>query len=160
MEPASLEGSRVSGGRASRVAFLGVLAPLFAASAAGTVVWSASMPAMGGMPMSGQPWPVAAVSSLGMWVVMTVAMMLPSLAPALRRYREASTGPLAAAVGVGYFSVWTAFGAAAVPLGAGLAAVEMQRPALAGAVPFAAGIAVLAAGCFQFTAAKARYLAC
>jgi predicted metal-binding membrane protein len=35
----------------------------------------------------GQTWPGAAASFLGMWVVMMVAMMLPSLVPMLRRYR-------------------------------------------------------------------------
>ena len=33
------------------------------------------------MRMPGQTWPGAAASFLGMWVVMMVAMMLPSLAP-------------------------------------------------------------------------------
>jgi predicted metal-binding membrane protein len=180
MQPAGVETSRRSGERASGRAFLGVSALLFATSAAGTVVWCASMPAMGGMPVPGgramsmawtpqpgQPWPVAAASFLGMWVVMTMAMMLPSLLPTLWRYREAMgrtsgarPGPLAAFVGLGYFSVWTGFGAAAFPLGAALAVTEMRQPALAGAVPLAAGVVVLIAGCFQFTAAKARHLAC
>ena len=39
--------------RASQRAFVGVSALLFAASAAGTIVWRASMSAMGGMPMPG-----------------------------------------------------------------------------------------------------------
>src|SRR5512132_1143961 len=37
----------------------------------------------------GQTWPGAAAPFLGMWVVMMVAMMLPSLAPMLWRYRQA-----------------------------------------------------------------------
>ena len=37
----------------------------------------------------GQTWPGAAASFLGMWVVMMVAMMLPSLVPMLWRYRQA-----------------------------------------------------------------------
>ena len=82
--------------------FLGVSALLFAASAAVTIAWCASMSAMGGMPMPGgwtmsmawmrmpgQTWPGAAASFLGMWVVMMVAMMLPSLVPMLWRYRQA-----------------------------------------------------------------------
>ena len=45
---------------------------------------------MGGMPMpGGWTWPGAAASFLGMWVVMMVAMMLPSLVPMLWRYRQA-----------------------------------------------------------------------
>src|SRR5207244_4423861 len=117
--------------------------------------------------MPGQTWPGAAVAFLGMWVVMMVAMMLPSLVPMLWRYRQAvgSTGEarlarLTALVGVGYFSVWTVFGMAAFPLGVALAAVEMQQPALARAVPIDVGGVVLIAGALQFTAWKARHLAC
>src|SRR6266705_2484781 len=165
--------------RASQRAFFGVSALLFAASAAVTIVWCASMSAMGEMPMPGgwtmsmawmrtpgQTWPGAAASFLGMWVVMMVAMMLPSLVPMLRRYRQAvggtgetRLGRLSALVGVGYFFVWTVFGMAAFPLGVALAAVEMQQPALARAVPIAVGAVVLIAGFLQLTAWKARHLA-
>jgi predicted metal-binding membrane protein len=137
--------------RPSQQAFLGVSALLFAASVAVTIVWCASMSAMGEMPMPGgstmsmvwmrmpgQTWPDAAASCLGMWVVMMVATMPPSLVPMLWRYRQAVGGPgetrlgrLTALVGVGYFFVWTLFGMAVFPLGVALAAVEMQQPALA-----------------------------
>ncbi len=40
------------------------------------------------------------------------------------------------------------------------AAIEMQLPALARAVPIAVGVVVLIAGALQFTAWKARHLAC
>ena len=166
--------------RASQHAFLGVSALLFAASAAVTIVWCASMSSMGGMPMPGgwtmsmawmrmpgQTWPGAATTFLGMWVVMMVAMMLPSLVPMLWRYREAvgrtsetRMGRLTAFVGVGYFVVWTVFGMAAFPLGVGLATLEMQQPALARAVPIAVGVVVTLAGALQLTAWKARHLAC
>jgi predicted metal-binding membrane protein len=165
---------------ASRQAFFGASALLFAASATLTTVWCASMSAMGSMPMPGgwsmsmawmrmpgQTWPGAAASFLGMWVVMMVAMMLPSLVPVLWRYRQAlgrtgarRPGRLTAVVGVGYFFVWTVFGMAAFPLGVGLAALEMQLPALARAVPTVVGAGVLIAGALQFTAWKAYHLAC
>jgi predicted metal-binding membrane protein len=165
--------------RASQHAFFAVSALLFAASAAITIVWCTSMSAMGEMPMSGgwtmsmawmgmpgQTWLVATASFLGMWVVMMVAMMLPSLIPMLRRYRqavggtgEARLGRLTALVGAGYFFVWTVFGLATFPLGVALAAIEMHQPALARAAPFAAGVVVLIAGFLQFTAWKARHLA-
>jgi predicted metal-binding membrane protein len=165
--------------RPSQQAFLGVSALLFAASAALTTVWCASMSAMGGMPMPGgwtmsmawmcmpgQTWPGAAASFLGMWVVMMVAMMLPSLVPMLWRYRqsvgrtgERRLGRLTALVGVGYFFVWTVFGMAAFPLGVALAAIEMHLPALARAVPIAVGVVVLIVGGLQFTSWKARHLA-
>jgi predicted metal-binding membrane protein len=49
---------------------------------------------------------------------------------------------------------------AAFPLGVALAAAEIQQPSLARAVPIAVGIVVLIAGLLQFTAWKARHLAC
>jgi predicted metal-binding membrane protein len=165
---------------ASERAFLGVSALLFAASAAVTIVWSASMSAMGEMEMPGgwtmsmawmrmpgQTWGGAAASFLGMWVVMMAAMMLPSLMPMLWHYRQAVGGTgetrrdrLTALVGVGYFFVWTVLGMAVFPLGAALATLEMQQPALALGVPTAVGLVVLIAGAFQFTAWKAHHLAC
>jgi len=63
-------------------------------------------------------------------------------------------------VAVGYFFVWTVFGMVVFPLGVALAAFEMELPALARAVPLAVGAVVLMAGSFQFTAWKARQLAC
>ena len=126
--------------------------------------WTMSM---AWMRMPGQTWPGAAASFLGMWVVMTAAMMLPSLVPMLWRYRravgrtgEARLGWLTALVGLGYYFVWTALGIAVFPLGVALAAVEMKEPALARAVPAAVGVVVLIAGSLQFTAWKARHLAC
>ncbi len=171
--------SQVITERASQRAFFGVSALLFAASAAVTIVWCASMSAMGGMPMPGgwtmsmawirmpgQTWPGAAASFLGLWVVMMAAMMLPSLVPMLWRYRQAvgRTGEMrlawvTALVGAGYFFVWTVFGMAAFPLGAALAAVQRQHPAVARAVPIAVGVAVLIAGVVQLTAWKAHHLA-
>jgi predicted metal-binding membrane protein len=167
---------------ASELTFFGVSALLFAVSVAVTTLWCTSMSAMGGMPMRGgwtmsmawmrmpgQTWPGAAASFLGMWVVMMVAMMLPSLVPMLWRYRQAvartsegniGLGWLTALVGAGYFFVWTVFGMAAYPLGAALAAIEMQLPALARAVPIAVGVVVLIAGALQFTVWKAHHLAC
>jgi len=179
---AGLETSqRLASERASQqTSLLGVSALLFAASAAVTIVWCTSMSAMGGMPMPGgwtmsmawmrmpgQTWPGAAASFLGMWVVMMVAMMLPSLVPMLWRYRQAigrtgetRLGRLTARVGVGYFLVWTVFGMAAYPLGVALTTLEMQQQGLARAVPIAVGVVVLIAGSLQLTAWKARHLAC
>ena len=133
---------------------------------------SGGMPTPGGtlsmawMRMPGQSWPSAAASFVGMWAVMMMAMMLPSLVPILSRYRqvagrtvEARLGWLTALVGLGYFLVWTLFGAAVFPLGAMLAAVRMEQPAVARAVPIAAGVVFLIAGSLQLTAWKARHLA-
>jgi predicted metal-binding membrane protein len=166
--------------RCSRQAFLGISALLFVASVTLTTVWCTSMSGAGEMPMPGgwtmsmawmrmpgQTWPGAAASFLVMWVVMMVAMMLPSLVPMLWRYRQAlgtagemHLGRLTTLVGVGYFSVWTAFGMVAFPLGVALAEIEMQQPALARAVPMAVCVVILIAGAFQFTETKAHHLAC
>src|SRR3984885_11875378 len=166
--------------RASERAFFGISALLFAASAAMTIAWCASMSAVGGMAMPGgwtmsmawmrmpgQTWPGAAASFLGMWIVMMVAMMLPSLVPMLWRYRQAAgrTGEphparLTVLVSLGYFSVWTVLGMAAFALGVALAALEMQRSVLARAAPVAVGVVVLIAGALQFSPWKARQLAC
>jgi predicted metal-binding membrane protein len=166
--------------RVSQRAFFGVSALLFCISAVVTVVWCGSMSAMGDMPMpggwtmsmawmrmSGQTWLGAGVSFLGMWVVMMVAMMLPCLIPTLWRYRQAIAGErakrlgwLTTLVGGGYFFVWTVLGIIIFPVGAGLAELEMQLPALSRAVPLAAAVVVLIAGAFQFTPWKTNHLAC
>jgi predicted metal-binding membrane protein len=122
--------------------------------------------ATAGMPVPGPAWPGAAAPFLGMWVVMMVAMMLPSLVPMLWRYREAVAatggvrlGGLTALAGMGYFLVWTLFGMAVFALVGGLVpAIEMQQPAAGRAGPVAAGVVVLIAGAFQFTAWKRRRL--
>ena len=156
------------------------LALLFAASAAVTIVWCASMSAMGGMRMPGgwtmsmawmrmpgQTWPDAAASFLGMWVVMMVAMMLPSLVPCCGATARPSAGQcetrlgrLTALVGVGYFFVWTLFGLAVFPLGIALAAVEMEHADVGARCSDRGGLVVLIAGALQFTAWKAHHLAC
>jgi len=161
-------------------ALLGVAALLFAACTTVTVVWGASMSAVGGMAMPGgwtlsmtwmrmpgRTWLGAAASFIAMWVIMMAAMMLPSLVPMLWRYREAvaaagarRVGRLTALVGAGYFSVWTLFGMSAFPLGIALAGVAMRLPAAARAVPVAAGAIVLLAGALQLTGWKARQLEC
>jgi predicted metal-binding membrane protein len=165
---------------ASDSAFLGVSTLLFVLSTAVTIVWCRSMSSMGDMEMPGgwtmsmawmlmpgQTWPGAALTFLGMWVVMMVAMMLPSLVPMLRRYRwsvveagEAPLGWLTLLVGVGYFFVWTLFGVVAYPVGVLLSVVEMQEPAVSRLVPIAVGVIVLIAGLLQFTRWKACQLDC
>jgi len=164
----------------SEQAFFCVSALLFVTSAAVTIIFSVSMSAMGGMRMPGGwtmsmawmrmpnlTWLGATSLFLGMWIVMMVAMMLPSLIPMLQRYRQAvggagqtHLGRQTVLVGVGYFFVWTVFGVAAYLLGVAVTTVVMQQLALARAVPLAAGVVVLIAGSFQFTRCKARHLAC
>ena len=171
---------RRGSGNAPHRAFLGASAVVFAGSVALTAYWCVSMSAMGGMPMPGgwtmsmvwMPTPgragLGAAARFGvMWTVMMAAMMLPSLVPMLRRYREAvdrgpatHLGGLTALVGAGYFSVWAGLGLAVFPVGVALAALAMQQPAVARAVPIGVGAIVLVAGALQFTAWKAHHVAC
>jgi predicted metal-binding membrane protein len=160
--------------------FLAIAALIFTISVAITILWCGSMSAMSGMSMPGgwtmsmawmrmpgQTWPGAAATFLGMWIVMMLAMMLPSLVPMLWRYRQAIAaaakerlGLLTAIAGAAYMSVWTLLGLAIYAIGVALATLEMQNTALARVVPTAAGVVVLTAGILQFTQWKARHLAC
>lgn len=167
-------------GRTSQVVFAGVVGLLFAGSAALTIEWCQSMSVMRGMPMPGgwtmsmawmrmpgETWAGAAASFVEMWTVMMVAMMLPSFAPTLWRYRLtvfnadcARLNRLTLLFALGYFAMWSAIGVAIFPLGILLADGEMRLPALARAVPVAAGIVVLFAGALQFTTWKAHHPGC
>jgi len=148
--------------------FIGSAVLVFAASTAVTIAWCSSMSAMPGMEMPGgwtmsmawmrmpgQSWLGAAATFLGMWAVMMIAMMLPVLAPRLVRLNSQT-----ALFAAGYFSAWVLFGAAAYPVGVGLAEAAMRVPALSRAVPFAGGVVLAVAGVLQFTPWKARLLAC
>ncbi len=168
-------GLEVRAARAREWSFLAASALLFVACAAATVRGGAMAGGMrmpGGwtlsmtwMRMPGRPWLAAAASFLWAWLVMMVAMMLPSLVATLRRYRRyvaderrASADGPTLLVAAGYFVVWVAVGALAYPAGLALAAAEMRSPALARAVPWAAGIALLLAAGIQLTSWKARQL--
>ncbi|WP_241024665.1 DUF2182 domain-containing protein [Burkholderia sp. Ac-20365] len=157
------------------LAFFGVMTLVFAACATLTVVWCFAMakmdelPMPGGWslsmawtPMCGQKWPRVAASFVGTWIVMMVAMMLPSLAPVLWRYHEAMgrAGRLTVLAGAGYFFVWALQGMAVFALGFLLMSLALQVPELARVVPFGAGVIALLAGAMQFSAWKLRYLAC
>lgn len=151
---------------------LSVAALGFVASAATTVRWSTSMTDIGGIPMSGG-WTMspmwmpmcgdsragAFVMFVGMWTVMMVAMMLPSLVAQLWRHRSSPVHLIGVAA-FAYFVVWTLIGMAAYPAGTLLAALQAQVPGIANSTPLAAGAAILILGLLQFTASKARRLAC
>lgn len=126
--------------------------------------WSMSMV---WMRMPDQTWPGAAASFLGMWLAMMAAMMLPSLVPMLWRYRRvvrsadrACIGGLTWLAGLAYLLVWAGIGVVVFALGAALATLVMQRPGLARTVPFAGGLLLMIAGASEFSAWKARHLAC
>jgi predicted metal-binding membrane protein len=153
------------------------MALAFAASALVTCLWCGSMSGMPGMEMPGgwtmsmawmrmpgQGWLDYLGLFLGMWVVMMFAMMLPAFAPMLARYRREvrveRRGMLSLCVSAGYFAVWTLTGLLLCPLGLSFAEIAMRLPWVSEGVPVVAALVVLAAGVLQFTAWKARQLAC
>jgi len=106
--------------------------------------------------MHDMPMPGSSTMSGVMPVLMMAAMMLPSSALMLRRDRQAAASRgetrllwRTVRVGTGYFFVWIAISVAAAPLTAALSHI----PAIA------AG-AIVMVGALQFTAWKARQLAC
>jgi hypothetical protein len=154
-------------------AFLGIAALLFAAGAAVTVAWCASMSGMPGMDMPGgwsmsmawmrmpaQTWLAASATFLGMWSVMMLAMMLPAITPALRDYRRGIAGACANSltlrVAAAYFGTWMLAGAAVYPLGLAFAEAAMRLPALSRAVPVLGAAVLLAAGLLQLGQWKQR----
>ncbi|WP_063533252.1 DUF2182 domain-containing protein [Burkholderia sp. MSMB1589WGS] len=160
-----------------------LLIALLVAAEAAALGWLAPTPATGETPMPGgwmlsamwtrlcgRTWGGSAASFVGMWIAMMAAMMLPSFAPMLWRGGRsvlrlglaggARAGLRAASVAAGYGFVWAVAGLAVHALGAALAALEWRMPALARAAPAAGGAIVLGAGALQFTAWKARHLAC
>lgn len=100
----------------------------------------------------------ALLAFLAAWAVMMAAMMLPSAAPmiglyaALRPGRDRPRIP-AAAFALIYLLAWIAFGLPVYVLGLGLA-----HPALMGFLPYGIAIALLGAGCYQFSPLKMRCL--
>ena len=166
-------------GSASPMIFIGCSTLLFIISTAVTIVWCGSMSCCGMdmpggwtlslmyLPMPEQTWIGVAAEFIGMWAVMMVAMMLPSLMPLLWRYRQAigeagrsRVGLLTLLMGLGYFLAWTLFGVVAFLVGAAASALVLEMPVIARTVPLVTGLVILGAGLLQFTAWKARHLAC
>jgi len=127
---------------------------------------------MRGMDMSGMTmpdpyaWSVAAILLLFvMWVVMMVAMMVPSASPMILAFltvnhrRAAAARPLVpvGAFLAGYLAVWSAFSAVATLAQWGLHRAALLSPQMAATSRLLSGGLLLAAGVFQFTRFK---LAC
>jgi predicted metal-binding membrane protein len=98
-------------------------------------------------------------------MLMTVAMMSPSLAPVLWRYHRAMGGTRASGASLlmataGYFGVWSVIGVAVYLLDVALEAAEQLLPPLHRAMPVVVAAVVLLAAAMQFTRWKARQLAC
>lgn len=163
----------------TRRVFLAACVLLFVASASATVAICRAMADMGEVPMAGGwsmstawtplcggSWLAAVAAFIGMWAAMMTAMMLPSLTPSLWRLRQgaaaagaARPGLLAALAGLAYLIIWTALGLGVFAGGALLLEAALRWPVLARAVPFAAGLVVIAAGLFQMSRWKLAMLA-
>lgn len=151
---------------------------LFLASATATVLICRAMADMGEVPMAGGwsmstawtplcggSWLAAAGEFLGMWTAMMTAMMLPSFTPVLWRLRESAAaagdarpGRFAALAGLAYLLVWAMLGLAVFAGGALLLEAALRWPPLARAMPFVAGLVVIAAGLFQGSRRKLALL--
>ena len=122
------------------------------------------MPDMPGMVMpQAEPWSAAEPLALFvMWLVMMVAMMVPSAAPiillfasTMRRRRERAspwvpTGVFAA----GYILIWVGFSAAAAALQMALHRASLLSPAMSATSPIAGGVVLIAAGLYQWLPVK------
>ncbi len=112
-------------------------------------------------------WSPGAVGGLAiMWVVMMIAMMVPSAVPAIlafdatsrqRRDPAGATAPTAAFI-LGYLLPWAAFGTVAAIAQAALHSAALLTPAMSSANPLLGGGLLLAAGIYQWLPLKAGCL--
>ena len=97
------------------------------------------------------------------WVLMIVAMMLPSSVPLVLVFaavvgRRPAPGVLVGLLLAGYLAVWSAFGAAAWVLDRGIHAAVAAWPFLAEHPQLIIGATLLAAGLWQFSPLRDRCL--
>ena len=154
----------------------GAALAVFAVAAAATIYFTRSMSGGMRMPgnwtmsmmwmvMPGQTWVTALLAFVGMWLVMMVAMMLPSALPMLLLYRRAAAfrgeprlDVLTLAIATGYFLVWTLFGVVAYAAGVVISRAAMNWVTLSKIVPLAVGLALVFAGIYQLTPWKSACL--
>jgi predicted metal-binding membrane protein len=112
------------------------------------------------MPMSSGPWTAAhATVMLTMWVVMMMAMMLPSAMPMILLYASIARGYRAKGQDVGsvavfvsaYALVWATFSVAATALQFALERLAVLSPMMALSSTAVAGALLIAAGVYQWT---------
>ena len=110
------------------------------------------------MPMPGQTWLGSATTFLLMWLAMMVAMMLPSALPMFLTTRRSlaetgttNSGASMSLMASGYFAIWMAAGAGVYALGIAFAATVTRWEFFSRAMPVLSGLALMAAGAFQFT---------
>lgn len=114
-----------------------------------------------GLVLSGASFPGLAVALFVMWLAMSAAMMLPTAAPMIRTYAEIADTAVArgepvihpAVLTAGYMSVWAlaAVGFTLVQLAIGHVTGMSATAPVKGVI---AGLILLGAGLYQFTALK------
>jgi predicted metal-binding membrane protein len=122
------------------------------------------MPGMAGMPMEEpNPWSLNLfLSRFGIWLVMMVAMMLPSATPMIltfamvRRNRAAREKPYVpvAVFASGYLAIWGLFAVIATFAQVGLREAALLSPMLASSSALFGAAVLLVAAAFQFTPMK------
>jgi len=106
---------------------------------------------------------VPAVLYAAAWILMTTAMMLPTTLPLFDAFDRVTAGRpdharLLTLLGLGYMSVWGAFGLIAHALHAALLAGLARAPALAWHAWMIGAATIALAGAFQFSRLKYRCL--
>src|SRR2546426_6568972 len=109
------------------------------------------------------PLPLEASLFAAGWVLMIIAMMLPSSVPLVLTFgalvrRRRRPGQLVALLLVGYLAIWGAFGLAAWILDRGIHAAVDALPWLAAHPQLILGSTLLAAGLWQFSPLRDRCL--
>ena len=150
--------------RRDRAILGGSLAALAAAAWLALWVWGAS-PYARYLHHDDGVGPLAAQASLFAvgWVLMIVAMMLPSSVPLVMTFgalvrRRRRPGALVGLLLAGYLSVWAAFGLAAWVLDRGIHAAVGTVPWLAAHPELILGTTLLGAGLWQFSPLRDRCL--
>jgi predicted metal-binding membrane protein len=128
---------------------------------------AAMMPAHHGMAMQATPWSIAETVGLAvMWIVMMIAMMIPSVAPVILLFagvsrRRRVDGVLAAPVSVftlGYLLAWTGYAVLAALTQSALHSAALLSPDMASTSPLLGGTILMLAGLYQWVPVKGACL--
>jgi predicted metal-binding membrane protein len=128
---------------------------LFGAAA---IAWAVTVERMSGMDagpgtdLGGLGW------YLGIWVTTTAAMMLPSTAPTAFVVARISRGLPTVLFAAGYLAAWTVYGLAAYGLFQFVTSLDLGWLAWDRGGPYVTGGVIVAAGIYELTPLKARYL--
>jgi predicted metal-binding membrane protein len=137
---------------------LAALAWLYIAHSASEMTAHAGMT----MPMA-SPWDLEQMASLAlMWIVMMIAMMVPSVAPVILLFagvsrRRRTQGVLAVPVSVftlGYLLAWTGYALVAALTQSALHSAALLSPAMVSASPLLGGAILILAGVYQWLPLK------